>query len=495
MKHGLKLGWSEVSMTPEKKIRLAGQFYERISEYVETPITVTALAMTTDEDQMILCSVDIESLDPLLCSLAKEEIKRVNAEIDVDKIIVNATHTHTSFVYEGSHDPGLSALSKYLGSEEESAVEPDDPEVMSGRDATEFISSRIAKAVLEAWEARRESYFACGFGRAAVGMNRRVCYKDMSAKMWGDANTSEFLALEGGNDNGIELIFTYDESKKLTGVVANIACPAQILEQRSFISSDYWGKVKILLREKYGEELKVLGLCSPAGDQCPRDLVRWVEPETPIKDPNVIRVNPRDRRADPSMYDIKGSWRVGRRIATEIIAVEEDVEEYRSDAILIHRPIMQMPLPLRRVTEEENANARAALAEFAEKNKGKTPDFHDNAMMHVHAGVAARYDRQKTESVVPSEIHIARFGDVAFMSCPFELFLDFANIIRARSAALQTFLIQLASDSKGYLPTERAEKGGHYSAYVSSGHVGHEGGYMLVEETLETIEKMFKTQE
>ena len=33
----LKIGWGEVSITPDKKISLAGQFAERISEYVEKP--------------------------------------------------------------------------------------------------------------------------------------------------------------------------------------------------------------------------------------------------------------------------------------------------------------------------------------------------------------------------------------------------------------------------------------------------------------------------
>ena len=47
------VGWSEVSITPEgKRIRLAGQFAERISEYVETPITVTALAIESDGDEI-----------------------------------------------------------------------------------------------------------------------------------------------------------------------------------------------------------------------------------------------------------------------------------------------------------------------------------------------------------------------------------------------------------------------------------------------------------
>ena len=54
------------------------------------------------------------------------------------------------------------------------------------------------------------------------------------------------------------------------------ANPAQVMEQRSVISSDYWGKVKILLREKYGQDLMLLPICSAAGDLCPRDMVRWV---------------------------------------------------------------------------------------------------------------------------------------------------------------------------------------------------------------------------
>ena len=43
----------------------------------------------------------------------------------------------------------------------------------------------------------------------------------------------------------------------------------------------------------------------------------------------------------------------------------------------------------------------------------------------------------------------------------FELFLDFGNQMRAISRAKQTILIQLACDSLGYLPTEKAEKGSH----------------------------------
>lgn len=45
-----RAGWAEIDLTPDKKVRLAGQFCERISEYVETPVCATALALDTGDD-------------------------------------------------------------------------------------------------------------------------------------------------------------------------------------------------------------------------------------------------------------------------------------------------------------------------------------------------------------------------------------------------------------------------------------------------------------
>ena len=80
---------------------------------------------------------------------------------------------------------------------------------------------------------------------------------------------------------------------------------------------------------------------------------------------------------------------------------------------------------------------------------------------------------------------------IAFATNPYELFLDYGNKIRSSSRASQTFLIQLSCGAWGYLPTKKAEEGGHYSAYVSSGTVGHEGGDLLVRQTLKRINALF----
>ena len=54
----LLIGWAEETLVPEKKVSLAGQFYERISQFVESEITATAMAVESNGDQMIMVSAD-----------------------------------------------------------------------------------------------------------------------------------------------------------------------------------------------------------------------------------------------------------------------------------------------------------------------------------------------------------------------------------------------------------------------------------------------------
>ena len=492
----IKIGWSEVSITPEKgkKISLAGQFFERITDVVESPITVTAFAIESNGEQMIICSCDLVGIGVNLCQKVRDLVKD-KVDFDVNKIIMNAIHTHTSWTYTSTKyimEDSFKVLKELVPKDMEYQPLVSNEECVKPDDALIFISEKIAEAIISAWNNRKEAYYQNAFGRAVVGMNRRVCYDDGSAKMWGDTNLANFEELEAGNDSGIELIYTFDENKALTGVIANIACPSQVVEHRSFISSDYWGKVKENLRAKYGKHINVLGLCSAAGDQCPRDMIRWVNPETPINDPNIKRNDYIERRADPSMFDVSGLKLVGKRISNEIISVFEELsDEFKDEGLLIHKT-EKLTLPLRRVTIAEYEDALEKIEKFVEKNRGKRISFEDNAKMHVYSGTISRYKLQQTLNSFDVEVHYVRFGDIAIATNPFELFLNYGNQIRARSRAKQTFLIQLACGGAGYLPTEKAEKGSHYSAYVSSGTTGHVGGDILVRDALKNINEMFE---
>src|SRR3954463_3250943 len=73
------------------------------------------------------------------------------------------------------------------------------------------------------------------------------------------------------------------------------------------------------------------------------------------------------------------------------------------------------------------------------------------------------------------ELHAIRLGDVAIATNPFELFTQYGIQIKARSRALQTFVIQLTGPGT-YLPTAAAVRGGGYSAIVARSACGAEGG-------------------
>ena len=247
----------------------------------------------------------------------------------------------------------------------------------------------------------------------------------------------------------------------------------------------------MLLRQYFGEDIYLLALCSAAGDQCPVDLVRWVEPESDVNDPNITRENPLKRKADPSMFDLAGMRKVGKRIAREIIDIyEEGLDEKQTDVPFEHLT-SDYYLPLRRATLAEELQAKKGIREYLADKEGDV-DYNDVAHMQINLGVLQRVRLQDTVDTVDTEVHVIRLGTIAIATNPFELFLDYGNQIRARSLAEQTFLIQLANGAEGYLPTEKAEKGGHYSAFISSGKVGHVGGEQLVRQTLQDIRTLFE---
>ena len=110
--------------------------------------------------------------------------------------------------------------------------------------------------------------------------------------------------------------------------------------------------------------------------------------------------------------------------------------------------------------------------------------------------IIKRYEQQEKNPFRKIEFHVIRLGDVAFATNPYEMFLDYGIRIKARSKALQTFIIQLACTCTWgeYLPTAKAVAGGGYGAEVVSNLVGPEGGQLLVNQTVKLINEMWYSE-
>jgi hypothetical protein len=286
--------------------------------------------------------------------------------------------------------------------------------------------------------------------------------------MHGPTDRPDFRGIEGPEDQGVEVLFFWDGEGKLLATAINVACPSQEVEGESAVNADFWHPVRETLRARHGRDLLILGWTGAAGDQSPHLMYR--------------------KRAEERMRTLRGLTRLEELSRRIVAAWEEAFEggrrEQHGDASLVHK-VATIELPVRVVTEAEAAAARSKV-ETLSKDPSK------RRLVVWHGNVVRRYERQQAGTVEPylMELHVSRLGDVAIATNVFELFTEFGIQIKARSRALQTFLIQL--DGPGtYVPTGRAARGGGYSAIAESNVVGPEGGQVLADRTAELINSLW----
>lgn len=336
----------------------------------------------------------------------------------------------TKLVLSGTHThtaPGLveTAYKAYDTS--------DDPTVMRPSEYAEFFTDRVAEAAAIAWRNRQPAGLGWGLGFASVGTNRRASYFDGKSVMYGNTRDPNFSHVEGYRDDAVEVLVVVKATGQPTGVVVNLACPSQETEHLTEVSADFWHETRQEIRRRLGQDLFVLAQCGSAGDQSPHPIFRSQAEELMAKRRGLTR-----------------RQEIARRIAD---AVEDVLPVALTDAkpsLILRHEVARLDLP---------------------EKVPPSPPFVEN------------------DPVRPAEIHILRLGDVAMVTSPFELFLDYALRMKARSQAVLTMTVQLACGDSGYLPTERGVKGGGYSAenYL----VGPEGGQVLVDEVMKRIQVLW----
>jgi hypothetical protein len=340
---------------------------------------------------------------------------------------------------------------------------------MKPAEYAEFMTDRVAEAIVESWEKRRLGKVGWGLGHAVVAQNRRAAYADGSAAMYGATNTERFRGIEGYEDHDLDVLFFWDGEDRMIATAINVPCPAQEVGGQRSINADFWHPVREILRKRYGPDLHILGLTGASGDQSPRPMYRKAAEERMRKMRGLTRLEELARR-------IVNGWEE---------AYEGASEDIRSDVALRHK-VQQIELPHRKVTEAEAAAARVQAAKYAD-NAAQRWNYLWNQR------VIDRYEDQQANGIgmSPMELHVLRLGDVAITTNEFELFTDYGIQIKARSPAVQTFVVQLTG-SAGYLPTERAVRGGGYSAVIQSYRVGPNGGQVLVDRTVNAMKKLWE---
>lgn len=461
------IGTQSVDILPKLPIAITGQFHLRIAEKAETPLMANVLVIESREgrktqDMTIMVSCDVLYIPTDLIAQIRKEVKQQTSEIDVSKIVLNATHTHTA--------PVLRDQVEYLVPK---------TGVTQVKDYRNFFSKQISNGIVNAWKSREKGSVAWGFSYAVAGYNRRISYADGTSGMNSKTNLPEFRNFEGTEDHDINTLFFWNANNKLLATVIGVASPSQEVEGRSTVNADFWHPVREGIKKQYGDDVCVLGWLGAAGDLAPHIRYR--------------------KAADDRMRELRNLSRMDEIARRIIIAVNEAYDVVKNDKhsslALIHK-VEYVNLPERLVTEK-NFNEASAFVVDAKEQINVNISNADKLyrMMTWQEETINRYNKQKTnlKPHYPMELHVIRLGDVAICTNEFELFSDFGIRMQARSKALQTFVVQLAGSPEwgAYLPTEKAVNGGAYSAVIHSSRIGPEGGQVLVDRTVELINSLW----
>ena len=453
----LHVGAATIDITPDQPVALDGQRNVRISKKVDTHLFATALAIESREgdrvlDQVVFVSCDLVAIRQGILAKVREKIGDRLPGVDLKKIFLNATHTHTAPVtVEGRYalpETGIMQPAAYA----------------------EWMTARIADGIIEAWQKRQPGKVAWGQSQAVIAQNRRPYYADGTAVMYGNPDSPNFRGIESYENHNIEVLYFWDAADKLMATIVNVPCPSQEVGGNSTVHADFWDPVRSRLRDKHGKDLHVLAWTGAGGDVTPRLAY--------------------GSAADERMRKLRGNLsrldELARRVAN---AWEEALDgarnDIQSDVVLQHQ-VQDIELPYRKVTILERSAAMTEAAKFKDDPKQQW-----NYLWNQR--VVDRFTAQQEGTLQPflMELHTLRLGDVAIASNEFELYTDFGVQMKARSPAVQTFVIQLAG-SAGYLPTERAMKNGGYGAVIQSGQIGPDGGQLLVEKTVESLKGMWE---
>ena len=450
----LHVGGATVSITPDRPVALAGQMHTRIAGNVESSVTATALALESRDgdkvvDQAVLISCDLVAIDDAVLQRVRRRLAERIPGLDVRKLLLNATHTHTAPVMtEGDYEIPKDGV-----------VQP--------AEYAEFLSARVAEAAVKAWESRRPGRVGWGLGHAVVAQNRRAVYADGRARCTDPPIGRTFAASK---------VRRIRVSRSCASGTARGNCsprrstsPAprrRSKEVRPLTLTS--GTTSVNHCDRAWKDLLVLGWTGAAGDQSPHLMYR--------------------KRAEERMRALRGLTRL-QELSRRIVAAWDEAyegarKEQHSDALLTHK-VATIDLPVRAVSDAEAAEARSKVESLSK-------DRRNRRLVVWHQDVVKRYERRKAGSVDPfaTELHVIRIGDVAIASNVFELFTEFGIQIKARSRAIQTFVIQLAGPGS-YVPTAGAVRGGGYSAIVESNLVGPEGGQVLADRTVELIDSLW----
>lgn len=426
----LKAGAAQTNITPPLGAYLAGSLKARHATEVHDELHAKALVLDDGTTQLAFAICDVICVPREVCEAAKTLIaERVG--IPSEGVLIAGTHTHSAPAMK----PGF--------------------ETVPDQGYLDLFSVRVADAVQLAAGRAQPAKLGCGVGKEArCVFNRRFRMKDGTVKMNPGYNNPHIVETVGPTDPDIAALFVETVNGEPIAVLANYALH-YVGAPGHTVSADYFGLFAQELQRMANAEFVAI-----LSNGCSGDI-------------NNIDVHhpPTDRRP------FAQARKVARTVAAEVWRTWQNTPI--DDDLTLAAAQAEITCSIRKPTSAE-------LAEYETKWANASDDPTVDELYARERILVNEWEDNRT-----TPIQAFRIGDCAVVALTGEIFCQFGIDLKAASPINPTFIIELANDYTGYVPTPIGHEQGGYETWLArSSYLAPDAGSQMVDAALQLLKKL-----
>jgi hypothetical protein len=418
----IQAGAAQRVITPPTGCGLAGYFHERIARRVRDDLHCRAVILAGEGGKLALISCDLIGFAPDFASAVRHRVAEATG-MPPDAVLLCATHTHTG--------PTMGLI---------------DARQPVNRDWLECLPERIAETARQAAEHLFPATLFPGRREETMLGSNRLGRQPDGSEVFGKTGV---LGPAGPIDPEVLALGIRDEEGELRAVIGNYAMHPDVIGggKADFLSADWPGEVARSISQIYGESVVTVFLNGACGDI---NHARWEDTRLP--------------RGGPAK-----AMQMGRVLAADLLAAFETAEPLASATVGAKVATLDIPYFTR------DAEFLAEIERIRSK-----PDTERIGWERILLNANELWDKDGKTASVP--VQALRFGDLAFVGLPGEVFTKWGLEIKHWSPARHTFVAELANGWFGYVPTtDQAQRGAYGARPILSRQLIADGGRRIAD--------------
>lgn len=430
---GLYAGAGKVDITPPVGVELDGNLRAKPSQGIHDRLWSETVVFKSGDESVAVVSNDLLVVPKKIVTRSRI-IAEEECGIDGKNILICATHTHSG--------PATCEL----------LARPDQNYVQT-------LPRKIAESIGRAKDGLREAEVGVGIEvENTIPHNRRILMESGSVRMnWENLPLSQVDKPAGPIDDEVIVCKIEDKKGALIASLVNYACHPAILGGDNFlISADYPGVLTNKIQKKLG------GVCLFTSGALG----------------NVNHIN---YLYDLDKRDFFEVNRVGSLLSRKVLGVLEDIST--EDVHSVNAKTEKISLKLRDIPPD--------LIKWAEMLLNQSREVSEAAPDGITPPIYAKFILEQSEKnlkKIETELQVISIGDSALVGIPGELFVELGLQIKENSPFAHTFLIGLANDYIGYLPTKASfQEGGYEVTLGPTSRLSPDSGHEIVEKAIKSL--------